>query len=285
MSADRHIAIALAVANEPGDESLAAMIATTGIEAVYDRYRVRLPALDQVAEWVGAWEERGIAVAVAGDPEWPSQVEDLAAPPLALFRTGRPIRAALLRSVSVVGSRAASAAGVRLTSRWAQELAQQQVAVVSGGAFGIDGAAHRGCLAGQGHTIAVLAAGVDVDSPTAHRELLDTVRQTGSVISEFAPGTKPRRDRFLTRNRLIAALTPGTLVVEAAVRSGALATARHADRLLRVVMAVPGDVGRATSAGCHELIADQRAVLVTSAAEVSRYVSGPMNLDTLDIAP
>jgi DNA processing protein len=146
--------------------------------------------------------------------------------------------------------------------------------VVSGAAFGIDAAAHRGALAAGGPTIAVLAGGVDVVYPRAHADLLTRIRDTGLILSEAPPGSPPYRGRFLTRNRIIAALTRGTVLVEAGHRSGALNTVRHARRLGRVVMAVPGPVTSAMSVGCHRLLRTQRehTVLVTDAAEVCEEI-------------
>ncbi|HET8982541.1 MAG TPA: DNA-processing protein DprA, partial [Pedococcus sp.] len=144
---------------------------------------------------------------------------------------------------------------------------------VSGAAFGIDQAAHRGALALKGPTVAVLACGVDRAYPSAHRNLLDYIADTGLVASELPPGCAPTRVRFLSRNRLIAALTRGTVVVEAAVRSGALNTANWAVRLNRVVMGVPGPVTSAPSQGVHELIRSRGATLVTRGADVLELVS------------
>ena len=146
---------------------------------------------------------------------------------------------------------------------------------MSGAAFGIDQAAHRGALASRGPTVAVLACGADRAYPSAHRSLIDYIADVGLVVSEAAPGCAPTRIRFLARNRLIAALARGTVVVEAAVRSGALNTASWAAGLGRAVMGVPGPVTSAPSAGVHQLIRARDAVLVTSGEEVLEVV-GPM---------
>jgi DNA processing protein len=145
--------------------------------------------------------------------------------------------------------------------------------VVSGAAFGIDQAAHRGALAGGGTTVAVLACGVDRAYPAAHRDLLDYVAETGLVVSELPPGCAPTKMRFLSRNRIIAALSLGTVVVEAAVRSGALNTASWAGTVHRPVMGVPGPVTSAPSEGVHELIRGRDAVLVTRGSDVLELVS------------
>lgn len=158
--------------------------------------------------------------------------------------------------------------------------------MVSGGAFGIDGAAHRGALAAQAPTVAVLSCGVDRPYPAAHGALFDRIAATGLLLSEWPPGSAPLRHRFLVRNRLIAALTRGTVVVEAAARSGALATARRAQELDRPVLVVPGPVTSALSVGCHELLreAELGARLVTSAAHVLEEV-GRIGDDLADPAP
>lgn len=206
---------------------------------------------------------------IPGDQEWPQQLNDLAAPPLGLFVRGQAdLRTLAVTSVAVVGSRAASSYGIRIASDLAADLADRGWSIVSGGAFGIDAAAHRGALAVGGLTAAVLANGIDLAYPRAHTDLLSRIMDSGVVISEVPPGAAPTRFRFLTRNRIIAALTRGTVVVEAALRSGSLRTAAQAEELMRVVMATPGPIDSASSAGVHQWIAQRRAELVTSADEV-----------------
>ena len=152
---------------------------------------------------------------------------------------------------------------------------------MSGAAFGIDQAAHRGALANRGPTVAVLACGADRAYPAAHRNLIDYIADVGLVVSEAPPGCAPTRIRFLARNRVIAAVARGTVVVEAAVRSGALNTASWAGGLGRTVMGVPGPVTSAPSAGVHQLIRARDALLVTSGEEVLEAV-GPIGTFTLD---
>ena len=182
--------------------------------------------------------------------------------------------------MTVVGSRASTPYGVRVAAELAGGLAAAGRCVVSGAAFGIDAAAHRGALAVNGFggpgpvTVAVLACGIDRAYPAAHEVLVDAIAERGAVVSEYPPGTTPARHRFLVRNRLIAALGEATVVVEAGRRSGSTATFRAARELNRVVAAVPGPVTSALSAGCHELIAAEGALLVTSAADVLRLLSG-----------
>jgi DNA processing protein len=180
---------------------------------------------------------------------------------------------ALERSVAVVGSRSATTYGLDVAKDLAVGIAEAGHGVVSGAAFGIDQAAHRGAFAGRGHTVAVLACGVDRAYPTGHRELIDHIAHVGAVVSELRPGCSPTRVRFLSRNRLIAAITSGTVVVEAAVRSGALNTANWAMRLNRMLMAVPGPVTSAPSEGTHELIRTGGASLVTRPEHVLELVS------------
>lgn len=237
----------------------------------------------------------GARLVCPGDDEWPQERlgwarsgGQLAAPPLALFARGTALLAEVVeRSVAVVGARAASPYGEHVAAELALNLADRGVSVVSGGAYGIDGAAHRAALssAGHGRTVAVLASGVDVPYPRGHGRLLARVAGSGLVVSEHPPGATPTRARFLVRNRLIAALACGTVVVEAALRSGSLSTAGRARDLLRPVMAVPGPLTSALSAGCHALLRDDEgegAVLVTSAAEVLAVV-GRLGED--DVAP
>jgi DNA processing protein len=176
------------------------------------------------------------------------------------------------RAVAVVGARAATGYGEHIAAEFGYELADGELAVVSGAAFGIDGAAHRGALAAEGRTAAVQACGLDRAYPAGHQNLLDRIAQQGAVISEYPPGVRPARHRFLVRNRLIAAFAAGTVVVEAGIRSGARRTAAAAAALGRIVMAVPGPITSAMSVGCHELVREEQAVLVTRAVEVVEAV-------------
>jgi DNA processing protein len=219
----------------------------------------------------------GARLLVPEDPEWPhwpfacfglTDRTDLA-PPLALWVRGPGSLGELTeRAVAMVGARAATGYGTHTAAELGAGLAAAGQTVVSGAAIGIDGAAHRGALAGGGSTIAVLACGLDRAYPTSHAGLIDRVADQGLVVSEYPPGAVPARHRFLVRNRLIAALSAGTVVVEAALRSGAQRTASDARELGTVVMAVPGPVTSAASAGCHELIR-QGALLVTRAEEIT----------------
>jgi DNA processing protein len=244
------------------------------LEAAMERWRVRLPELPR-QDQVRAFRESGIRLICPGDPEWPGQLADLGDDqPYALWLRGSAdLRFSCLRSVAIVGSRAATAYGSYVAAEFAGSVAARGWAVVSGGAFGVDAAAHRAALGVDGVTVAVLACGVDVPYPSAHAELFDAVAAQGVLVSEWPPGRHVSRLRFLVRNRVIAALATGTLVVEAGQRSGALNTARHARDLRRRLMAVPGPVTSDLSAGCHHIIREWQGVLVTSAAEVTEHLS------------
>ncbi|WP_109507405.1 DNA-processing protein DprA [Nocardioides speluncae] len=290
---DRLARVALCRLAEPGDPRMAGLVAELGAVRVHDHLAgeqdvdgvlkdvaSRLRGLDPVRELEQA-ARLGIRFVVPGDAEWPIQLGDLdrAEPlqqrggvPLGLWAKG-PLRLdTFAESVSVVGSRSSTSYGTDIARDLAAGIANADVGVVSGAAFGIDQAAHRGALAVRGPTAAVLACGVDRAYPKAHKPLLDYIAEVGVVISELAPGCAPMRMRFLSRNRIIAAMSKGTVVVEAAIRSGALNTANWAERLSRPVMGVPGPVTSAPSQGVHQLIRAGSAMLVTSAVEVLEVV-------------
>jgi DNA processing protein len=207
-------------------------------------------------------------VLIPGDDEWPVTVEDHPEPPLCLWVKGAGDLLDLTeRSVAIVGARAATAYGVHAAHELAAGVADREFTVVSGAAYGIDAAAHEGALAVDGTTVAVLAGGIDRAYPASHAGLLERVAALGVVVSEVAPGSAPTRWRFLSRNRIIAAVSRATVVVEAGLRSGSRNTAKHARGMGRPIAALPGPVTSAVSAGCHELIRGG-ATLVTDAAEV-----------------
>jgi DNA processing protein len=188
--------------------------------------------------------------------------------PLALWVIGTAdLSEVPMRAAAIVGTRAATEYGEHVASDLSAGLCERDVAVVSGAAYGIDGAAHRAALAAEGCTVAVLAGGPDVAYPSGHSALLHRVQRSGLVVSEYPPGVRPARHRFLVRNRLVTALSGVTVVVEAGLRSGAANTAAWARALGRVVCAVPGPVTSSVSAGCHELLRGG-AQLVTRAEEV-----------------
>jgi DNA processing protein len=300
--ADRLARVGLGRLAEPGDPRLAALVAGHGADAVYDMLRgerdatgfatdvaARLAGLDPAAELDRA-QRQGIRFVCPGDAEWPSPLADLdgcetvngrGGAPLGLWVRGRGRLDELLRaSVAVVGSRSATTYGASVAGELSAHVAQEGVTVVSGAAFGIDQAAHRGALAARGSTVAVLACGVDRAYPSAHRDLLEYVAETGVVVSESPPGCAPTKLRFLSRNRMIAAMALGTVVVEAAVRSGALNTANWTSLLNRVLMGVPGPVTSASSEGVHEMLRTRGAALVTRGSDVLELVS-PVGTHTL----
>lgn len=192
-------------------------------------------------------------------------------PPLALWVRGAgSLRTVGVRAIAVVGSRAATGYGERLATDFSYHLARQRVVVVSGGAYGIDAAAHRGALAADGISVLVSAGGLDRPYPSGNQGLYERTAERGLLVSERPPGSAPHRQRFLSRNRIIAALGAATLVVEAGVRSGALNSAGYARDLGRPVLAVPGPVTSAMSVGCHRLLQrlEDPAHLVTSVEDV-----------------
>lgn len=294
MTDDERLArAALARLTEPGEPRIASLVAQLGPvrlrEVLSDPAQEspeardvagRLRGLDPAAELERA-ERLGVRYVVPGDDEWPAQVDDLfraelldhrGGPPLGLWVRGPTRLDQLGGSVAVVGSRSATTYGTEVSANIAGCLVRAGHPVVSGAAFGIDQAAHRGALAVAGANVAVLACGVDRAYPDAHKQLLDHLASTSAVIAEVPPGCAISRGRFLSRNRLIAALTTGTVVVEAAARSGALNTASWASRLNRHLMGVPGPVTSAQSQGVHELIRTGAASLVTSGEEVLEIV-------------
>ncbi|MEU9122172.1 DNA-processing protein DprA [Streptomyces sp. NPDC048506] len=208
-----------------------------------------------------------------GDDEWPRQLDDLGdARPIGLWVRGTAnLRLWALRSVAVVGARACTEYGAHLATTLSAGLTDRGWTVVSGAAYGVDGAAHRGALAADGATIAVLASGVDYAYPRGHTELIGRIAEQGLAIAELPPGDHPTRSRFVQRNRVIAALTRGTVVVEAELRSGSLVTARRALSLGRFTMGMPGPVTSGLSAGVHQLLRGE-AALVTDADEVIELV-------------
>lgn len=226
--------------------------------------------------------QRGGRLVVPEDDEWPRwpfvalggvAAQRCGGEPLALWVRGPHDLAEVTdKAVAIVGSRAASGYGEHVAGEFAYGLAEAGVTVVSGAAYGIDGAAHRGVLGAGGLTVAVLACGADFAYPAGHQGLLGRIAREGLIVSEYPPGVTPARHRFLTRNRLIAALGGGTVVVEAGRRSGAKNTAAITLALGRPLMAVPGPVTSASSLGCHELLRDGQAVSVSSVAEIVESV-------------
>lgn len=290
MSDERRARAALSRLAEPCDRGVAALLAEVGaVEAVekvlrgvgrLSRFAARARTLDVDRDLANA-ARVGARVLIPGDPEWPEALDALEIPPWCLWVRGGSLPPLLRRSVSIVGARVATAYGEHLAGELGAALASRGWTVVSGAAFGIDAAAHRGALAVDGATVAVLAGGVERPYPAAHGPMLARIARDGVVVSEAAPGAAPMKSRFLSRNRLIAAMTAGTVVVEAGIRSGSLNTARHAHELSKPVGAVPGPVTSMSSAGCHQAVREGLAVLVTSADEVIELL-GDLGVDACE---
>lgn len=239
--------------------------------------------IDRAADDLELLDRRGGRLITRDQAEWPAlafaafggagaRSRPGGGPPLVLWALG-PARLdeVAQRAAAVVGTRAATAYGEHVTADLAAGLAESNVAVVSGGAYGVDGAAHRAVLASDGVTVAVLAGGLDIPYPAGHSALLHRIARHGLLFTEYPPGVRPARHRFLTRNRLVAATAGASVVVEAGLRSGAANTAAWAYALGRVVAAVPGPVTSSASAGCHVLLR-QGAELVTRAHDIVELV-------------
>ena len=300
-TADRQARLALSCVMDGGDPAVAELVERAGAEGAW--HKVREGALGEPAATRAAAlsvrrvaalaRAAGIRFVVPGDEEWPPGLADLGHAeeiqrrggiPVGLWLRGPGHLAALLeRSVAIVGSRASTAYGAGITHDIAGDLGERGVTVVSGGAFGIDAAAHRGALQVGGPSVGVLACGVDVAYPPANSGLFEELARLHLLVSELPPGAHPTRVRFLARNRLIAAMATGTVVVEAALRSGARNTAGWAIECGRPLMAVPGSVYSRASAGPHLMIRSGQAVLVTNAAEVLELVSA-VGQETLPLA-
>jgi DNA processing protein len=288
---DRRARMLLSSAIDSGDPAVAELVHNIGAEGAWTKIIEGLlgePAAQRAAQVKPDVVERlakaaAVRFIIPGDDEWPSGLDDLrhaesiqrrGGEPFGLWLRGPGHLAHLMeRSVAIVGSRAATAYGDGIAADMAADLVEQGVTVVSGGAFGIDVAAHRGALAAGGPTVCVVANGVDVAYPPGHSAIFETLAREQLLVSELPPGAHPTRVRFLARNRLIAAMSRGTVVVEAALRSGARNTAGWALACGRPLMAVPGPVHSRASQAPHLMIRSGQAVLVTSAAEVLELIS------------
>ncbi|CAN5158874.1 DNA-processing protein DprA [soil metagenome] len=292
---------------EPGDQTAGILVRTLGaaraLSALVERHSVSRVCDDLRAEGVDAMNDRDIARALErwlprlaadsaltsmrlaarcgarlvtpSDELWPQSIGDLGAhEPLALWLRGRPDSVARMsHTVALVGARAATGYGEHVAMELSAGLCDRGFGVVSGAAYGIDGMAHRAALASSGLTVAFLAGGVDRSYPNGHDSLLARIAEVGVVVSELPCGAPPTKWRFLQRNRLIAAVTGATVVVEAGSRSGSLNTAAHAASMGRPLGAVPGPVTSASSAGCHRLLREFDAVCVTGTDDVVELVS------------
>ena len=302
---DRMARVALTWLAEPGNRAVWAMVQAAGAQATLDRLldgdipnsslrdmiiaRSSTGDARRLAEAALRRADRlGARIVVPADEEWPIRVDDLSTleldtggrinqdtrPPLCIWARGPwSMAEAFERSVAVVGARASTAYGVHTTNEIAYGLAEREWTVVSGGAFGIDAAAHQAALAAHGLTVSVLACGVDRPYPVGNSALFERIAERGLLISEWPPGSEPLRHRFLIRNRVIAAATLGTVLVEAAARSGATQTMSRVLALGRTAMVVPGPVTSAMSVGCHELLrTNPYARLVTGLPHVLEEV-------------
>src|SRR5690348_16947590 len=211
------------------------------------------------------------------DPDFPPQLAEIPQPPAALFVAGKP--ALLLGAqIAVVGSRSASAQGLANAREFARAFARHGLTVTSGLADGIDGAAHAGALEAGGGTVAVIGTGADLVYPRKHRELAARIAQHGAIVSEYPPGTAALPAHFPQRNRLIAGLALGTLVIEASLQSGSLITARLAGETGREVFALPGSIHNPLSRGCHKLIREGARLTETAQEVTEALVPGAQAL-------
>ena len=229
---------------------------------------LKLHSGEQVLERI---DQHHVRLITPCDDDWPIQVNDLIAPPIALIIKGN-IGALHIPSLAIVGTRNPTSYGARIAGDFAAGFADREWGIISGGAYGIDSYAHKGALIAEGITVAVIASGIDVNYPAGNARLFAEICESGAMVTEFMPGNKALPSRFLTRNRLIAAISKATLVVEAAFRSGSLRTARDAAELFRPVMAIPGPINSPTSEGCHRLIGERAAEIVTSVADAVEFV-------------
>lgn len=286
---ERLARVALTRVADPGDKVMSRAVRELGVNEALraartgrplpgarpertERYAIKAAHTDPVADLVAVHRVGGRFLC-PGEGDWPGQLDDLGDErPLGLWVRGRAsLRLWALRSVAVVGARTCTDYGRHMAGLLGAGLAEAGWVVVSGAAYGVDGAVHRGTLNAGGATIGVLACGVDVPYPRGNADLIDTIAERGLLLGELPPGDHPTRMRFVLRNRVIAALTRGTVVVEARYRSGSLITARRAAELGRVTMGVPGPCTSQMSEGVHELLRGD-AVLVTDAAEVVEMV-------------
>lgn len=232
-------------------------------------------------DWPTAEFDHAFGFAASGMSDHVRTYQDDAVAPHVLWVRGGNLGSLTAQAAAIVGTRAVSQYGREVTRMLVDNLVTHQWTIISGGALGVDAVAHQTALQGGGSTIVVAACGLDQSYPAHNRPMFDEIvnRGAGAIVSEYPPGTPPQRHRFLTRNRLVAALSQGTVVVEAAWRSGALNTLSWASGLGRVAMAVPGPVTTAGSLGCHERIRKGQAEMVCSGEEVRSLLSAIGELD------
>lgn len=266
----RDMRLVIAAHHEPGATKIARDIQERGVEEVFAA--IPEPLRINIRETYQSIANCGGELITPEDSDWPHLLNELEVPPIAIIVKGDT---SILKedSLAIVGTRNPTPYGVRNAQEFAAGFVDRGWAIVSGGAYGIDSAAHKGALIAEGSTIAVTASGLDSPYPAGNQRLFDEITENGAIITEYLPGVMARPHRFLIRNRLIAALSRGTVVIEAAFRSGSLRTARDASDLLRPVMAIPGPINAPTSEGCHRLIGERSAELVSSVADAYELLS------------
>lgn len=266
----RDMRLVIAAHHEPGAAKIARDIQERGVEEVFAA--IPEPLRINIRETYQSIANCGGELITPEDSDWPHLLNELEVPPIAIIVKGDT---SILKedSLAIVGTRNPTPYGVRNAQEFAAGFVDRGWAIVSGGAYGIDSAAHKGALIAEGGTIAVTASGLDSPYPAGNQRLFDEITENGAIITEYLPGVMARPHRFLIRNRLIAALSRGTVVIEAAFRSGSLRTARDASDLLRPVMAIPGPINAPTSEGCHRLIGERSAELVSSVADAYELLS------------
>lgn len=295
---EREDRLALSLIAEPGDPRLRDLLRQHEPGQIVAAARRKTPAFQVSPSWIERARDlrstvetvrarartSGLRWLCPGDAGWPSALSDLdhleplhgtTGSPVGLWIRGRGNLAQLCeQAVAIVGARECTTYGAEAASELAADCADAGFTIVSGAAFGVDGCAHRGAFLMNKPTVGVLASGADVDYPAGHSALIAEVADAGLVVSEQAPGSRPLKGRFLSRNRIIAALSQGTVVIEAAVRSGSLNTLNWADQLGRPTMALPGPVTSRQSSGTHDAIRAGKAVLVTNGKSVLEELRG-----------
>jgi DNA processing protein len=276
--------LALFSAIEGGAAVWSREISEKGVQSVFERIRgggydsIKYAALvEKVKSFESpaafqSIEKAGSHFIIPGDSNWPLRLDELECPPIGLIVKGN-LEILSNPSLAIVGTRNPTPYGIRIAGDFAAGFVDREWDIVSGGAYGIDSAAHRGALVAEGRTIAVIASGIDLQYPSGNTRLFEEICENGAIVTEVMPGVPALPHRFLTRNRIIAALSQATLVVEAAFRSGSLRTARDAAELMRPVMAIPGPINSPSSEGCHRLIGERAAELVTSVADAIELIS------------
>lgn len=300
---ERSARLVLSLVGTPNDEATGRLLTQVGAQeliALADRdttipgmdraeaavWRDRIHArygVDQVASLLAESEQ--FQFLVPTDPEWPASLRDLGdRAPYGLWVSGKTdlLRGDAAERVTITGSRAATGYGTFIAEEIASDLAGGGRTVVAGGAYGIEGSAHRAALTGGGNTIAVMASGVDRPYPAGHDQLFERIARSGLIMSEVPPGVSPTRQRFIDRSRIVAAISGATVIVEAGARSGTMRTAYEAKDLGRIVGAVPGPVTSAASFGTNLLAQEGDAWVVTSANDVVKLLEANTGAERSD---